>query len=169
MKESDLDAIELRRIGFTGFVSVESLQGSRTDVPSDPGVYVVVAPDRYTPSFVEQSVGGRFKGKDPTVGKATLQARWADGATLLYIGKAGRGASGRRGLRTRIGELVAFGAGRPVGHWGGRYLWQLAESGSLLVAWRTDDHPTVSENELLDTFEHNHGRYPFANILGPRR
>lgn len=154
----------LTKMGFTGFESAVALRATRcASVPTEPGVYVVVRPSRDVPRFLTQSVGGHFKGRDPTVAVALLQPRWVLGAETVYIGKAERST-----LRTRVRLLVDYGGGAAVGHQGGRYLWQLGESGELLVAWRADPHPTRSENELLMAFASTFGTYPYANIAGPR-
>jgi hypothetical protein len=97
-----------------------------------------------------------------------LGRKWVDGAELLYVGKAPRGLSGRRGLAARLAELIAFGYGRGVGHWGGRYLWQLAGSGNLEVAWLATAAPAALENEILMSFCAAPGAFPFASIAGPR-
>ena len=78
-------------------------------------------------------------------------------AAVVYIGKAGS-------LSERVGSLIAFGTGHPVGHRGGRYLWQLADAQSLLVAWRSEDEPERAEAALLDAFRAQHGVLPFANL-----
>jgi hypothetical protein len=59
----------------------------------------------------------------------------------LYVGRA-------RSLRRRITALARFGSGQPVGHWGGRYLWQLADHEDLAIAWRTSDEPVALEASL---------------------
>jgi hypothetical protein len=57
-----------------------------------------------------------------------LQSKWVPDAHTSYIGKADN-------ARRRLEQFARFGAGEPVAHWGGRYIWQLADSAELLVAW----------------------------------
>lgn len=131
-------------------------------------MYVVIREAPTPPTFLAMSIGGHFKGKDPTVPVATLQAKWVPVAQVIYVGKAGAGAAGRRGLRKRLDEYRQFGAGRPVGHYGGRYVWQLADSADLHVAWLATPERDAAqvERELLAEFIALHGARPFANLLG---
>ncbi len=159
----------LRARGFEGFGIVRVLRETRlAAVPKGPGVYVVLRPPEAEPVFLRKSLGGHFKGNDPTVPVATLKAKWIAGAHVIYIGKATPGPTGTSGLRKRLGQLLQYGAGKPVGHQGGRYLWQVKESDDYLVAWRLAPDPTASENRLLDEFTTAYGSLPFANIAGPR-
>lgn len=161
--------LALRRAGFEGFLRVSDMYATGLGgVPRDEGVYAVVGNGSH-PRFLDASPAGRFKGRDPTVPVALLAARWVGGAELLYVGKAPRGANGNRGLRVRLGELLAFGFGLPVGHWGGRYVWQLSDRANLEVAWGRATSPAQFENEMLISFNEVFGSYPFANIAGPRR
>lgn len=107
--------------------------------------------------MLETSTGGRFKGRDPKVDAASLNARLAFGSPVLYIGKGDD-------LRRRIKQLLRFAAGEPVAHWGGRYLWQLADAELLLIAWRTELEPLAAEGELLRDFAAQFGSLPFANL-----
>jgi len=115
------------------------------------------------PDFLSESVGGHFKGKNPTVAVGELQSKWVEDALVLNIGKAG---PGKATLRSRLKQYVRFGQGQAVGHHGGRYVWQLAHSNNLLVCWKVtlDDVPRTVEKALIETFETAYGKLPFANL-----
>jgi hypothetical protein len=149
--------------GFRGFVRFEDLPDA--DVPTSAGVYVVYRTSTRPPRFRESSTGGWFKRKDPSVASALLVEAWVPDAHVLNIGKATAGASGRRGLAKRLSEYRKFGEGQPVGHWGGRYIWQLDDSAELLVAWRETPgrDPGDLEGKLIAEFLRTYGARPFAN------
>jgi hypothetical protein len=153
----------LERAGFQGFLSIRELRATKCGVvPDRPGVYAVLRNVGSAPVLLDANPGGRFKGRDPTVPPSLLAARWPRGARVVYIGKGDR-------LRRRLGEFIAFGAGRPVGHWGGRYTWQIRGSDRFLVAWKETPHrsPREVEIELLAGFRAQHGGHPpIANIAG---
>jgi hypothetical protein len=124
-------------------------------------VYIVLRERLDLPEFLQINPGGRFKGQDPTVSPEALNANWVTGASVLYIGKAKI-----ERLRTRLREFADFGAGRPIGHWGGRLIWQLSDSGELLAAWKETPvgvDPKLVEAELIARFRSAYGKPPFAN------
>ena len=145
--------------GFQGFVTVADLRSDRcATVPHDPGVYVVLLPSAVAKvSFLRKSTGGWFKGKDPTVDAAVLRSKWVDGATVVYLGKSDD-------LHRRIRQFIDFGAGRPVGHWGGRLVWQIARSEDLLLAWNADQAPLARESTLIAEFVAEFGAMPYASL-----
>jgi hypothetical protein len=158
----------IRTEGFVGFKTVDELQSSSlAEVPPKPGVYLVLRLADQPPTFRQVSTGGFFKKKDPTVPIADLQARWVADTPIMYIGKAGGGDSGAT-LQGRIAQLLDFGAGKPVGHYGGRFLWQLADSRALTICWKilSDDDPRAVEKAMIQDFGTVFGRRPFANING---
>jgi hypothetical protein len=130
-----------------------------------PGIYLIVWNKSSKPNFKEPGTGGHFKKKDPNVPINTLNKKWIDKTCVLYIGMAGW----RNGLKRRLNCYMQFGAGSPVSHWGGRYIWQIRESGELLVYWKELPHsdPRAMEKGLLMEFRKQYdGRLPFANIKG---
>ncbi len=157
---------EIRASDFEGFKSIGELQATGClEVPAVPGVYLIVRDSSESPTFLNESAGGRFKGKNPTVSRSKLETNWVDGACVLYIGKAGGGTSGSN-LAKRLRTYMRFGAGEPVGHWGGRLIWQLEGARDLSVCWREclDVDAVEFEKSLIGEFSQAHGKRPFANL-----
>ncbi len=150
--------------GFVGWHTWDQLRkADYQPVPSESLCYVVYRPSSAAPKFLCPSHGGRFKDRDPTARIDILESEWVTGAHVVYIGKA------TVGLR-RLKAYARFGAGEPVAHWGGRYIWQLADSDELLVAWHEiswQESARAYEKRLLAHFAGlHHGRRPFANLAG---
>lgn len=147
----------LEAAGFVGWIRLAAIR--TRSCPLAGGVYVITRTDAAaTPAFAARSCGGWFKGRDPSVSKEALLANWVDGAEVVYIGKADQ-------LKRRLTEYADFGAGKPVGHWGGRLVWQLPDVDQLLVAWKETPgrRPVEVESELIEAFRRLHGKPPFAN------
>jgi len=152
-------------IGFAGGITIDQLQASCASVPETPGVYAVVRKSEGPVHFLQTSSGGRFKNRDPSVPIAKLQARWLPQAEVLYIGKAG-GSGQRSTLHSRLHSYMQFGLGQPCAHWGGRYIWQLADAKHLAVYWVAIPHaePAHVESRLLNEFVQTYNHFPFANL-----
>jgi hypothetical protein len=144
--------------GFAGWMRFAPMRAEIDSVPSTGGVFVVMRTSDDAPAFLTSNPGGRFKDRDSTVSNEALRANWVDGARAVYIGKANQ-------LRRRLRQFADFGAGRPVGHWGGRLIWQLATSEKLLVAWKLTPGrvPRDVEAAMIEDFRTVYGKPPFAN------
>jgi len=153
--------------GFVGFITIAELQTTACcDVPDEPGVYLVIRKDPHPPKFLSKSKGGHFKGENPTVPKRKLQSKWVTGPKVIYIGKAG-GLGKSATLKSRLLQYMRFGLGKPVGHKGGRYIWQLDGAGVLEVCWKPtpDENPAVVESRLIQEFKTKYDKQrPFANL-----
>jgi hypothetical protein len=154
----------LEAAGFVGWRTWDALRRDGfAEIPAGPAAYVVYRPSAGPAVFLEANPGGRFKGQDPTVDPAVLGAKWVPDAHTVYVGKADV-------ANRRLKQFARFGAGEPVGHWGGRYIWQLVDSDELLVAWHAiswDEAAREYEKRLLARFgELGDGRRPFANLTG---
>lgn len=145
----------LARDGFRGFVPWKALQDKA--LPSAPGVYMVLCDSADPGTFLDASPAGWFKGKNPTVDPETLSKKWVESAAVVYIGKA-------TDLRKRLRQFSRHGHGKPEGHWGGRYIWQLADAADLLVVWKEVPDPREEERRLLADFRREYDRIPFANL-----
>lgn len=158
----------LKDDGFTGFRPFKDLDLMR--VPQGTGIFTVLRPEGFQPDFLKKSTAGVFKKKDPSVPAQELAAAWVDAAVVLYLGKAGPGSKGNRGLRRQIQEFLDFGQGKPPGHWDGRLVWQLKNAGQLLVAWKElPAHDlNTAEAQYHAAFVAEFGKLPFANLVQAR-
>lgn len=172
----------LKQDGFTGFRPIAELDINR--IPQKPGIFAVLRPGGAAdgrapgapppgsaqPKFLAKSTAGVFKKKDPTLKPEALAAEWVDGADVLYVGKAGPGSKGNRGLRRQIQEFVDFGLGKPPGHWDGRLIWQLAAANTLVIAWKElpVEQLAAAEAGYHAAFVEEYGRLPYANLVQAR-
>ena len=147
--ENPFSRSALARRGFVGWATFEKLR-TQDICPDVGGVYVVVRPDTNEPAFLDQSCGGWFKDRDPSVTHDALWANWVSDAEVVYIGKA-------NSIRRRLREFAKFGAGQKIG--------QLAESNKLLVGWMATPgrDPLAVECDLIAEFRNLYGKAPFAN------
>jgi len=156
---------EMKSFGFLGFEEVQSLMNNNcSNVPHKKGVYFVIKYDD-PPEFFMKSVGGNFKRKDPTVPIERLQRKWVNNTLVVYIGQSGGGTSSEN-LNSRLNTYMSFGQSNPVGHWGGRLIWQLKHNRKLKICWKStpDQDPREVEKGLIKDFEDHYGNKPFANI-----
>lgn len=146
-------------------MSIRELRSSPELIPAVRGVYVLLRDGTHSPVFLETGTGGFFKGKDPNVPVEVLQQNWVESSPTVYIGKAGDPGKTAT-LRTRLWQYLRFGAGANVGHWGGRYIWQLEDAEDLLVCWLPlpEDTPSELESKMVSVFRQEHGVRPFANL-----
>ena len=164
----DFYSIEkLREYGFEGFKKISYLMETGcNDVPQSKGIYLVCLANGSF-DLLDISVGGHFKGKDPTVSTDLLNTEWVEDTVVIYIGKAG-GGSTRSTLRSRIKQYMKFGQCKNIGHKGGRYIWQLSNHKELLICWKTlyEEDLRQYEKSLIAEFKTKYGELPFANLQG---
>ena len=70
-------------------------------------------------------------------------------------------------IEPTLNQYLKFGNGQNIGHWGGRYIWQIKNSGNLLLCWKPtpDEDPEAIETALIARFKEQHrGHRPFANL-----
>ena len=65
-------------------------------------------------------------------------------------------------------QYFRFGNKEAVGHWGGRYIWQLSNPEELIVCWKATSNkdPRYVEKELIAEFVKQFNKRPFANLVG---
>ena len=156
----------LQELGFAGFIRVRTLRTKAHLIPSEPGVYLLLRDSDSPPGFLTVGTGGSFKNEDPNVSVARLKNEWVPDATIVYVGKAG-GIDFDSNLNNRINQLIKFGEGKKVPHWGGRLVWQLCDAEQLLVCWKVaiESQPREFEKVIIGKFKQSHGGMrPFANL-----
>src|SRR5688572_22958978 len=120
---------ELLQHGYLGFKTIGELQSDRTLIPDIRGTYLILKLQNHSAGFLQIGTGGYFKGKNPNVPILILQESWIEETIVVYIGKA-------TSLKKRLRQYFSFGQGKSIGHYGGRYIWQLKYSSDLIVCWK---------------------------------
>lgn len=159
------DIEQIKEAGFIGFKTMKELFVNSSSIPEVKGVYMVINPTKEG-EFLTVGTGGHFKDKNPNVLVPELESNWVDDTIVVYIGKAGREGS-KATLQSRLKQYFGFGQGKKVGHWGGRFIWQLKNSADLIVCWKalpTTDPRTV-EAALIKDFVSKYSKRPFANLV----
>jgi hypothetical protein len=156
----------IKAAGFIGFKSITELWKDHSEIPNEKGVYLIINPESESKRFLNKGVGGFFKQKNPNVSLEELLKNWVDNSFVVYIGQAGRNGSAAT-LRKRLKQYLDFGQGKPVGHYGGRLIWQIQHHSELLIAWKVlkNDDPKIIERQLINDFVNNYGKMPFANLI----
>lgn len=154
--------------GFTGFRPLDELDPMR--IPQGPGIFIILRPADFEPTFLNKSTAGTFKKKDPSLKREVLEPEWIPDASVLYIGKASAGSQGNRGLRKQLQEFLDYGRGRPTVVWDARLIWQLRDALDLMVAWKELPASEVNAAEAAyhADFVAAFGRLPFANLMQAR-
>lgn len=157
--------INLEKIGFEGFISISLLLKNENLIPKSKGVYMILYPTENRPKFKFVGSGGHFKGRDPNVAVEILDNNWIKDEPIIYIGKAGS-TFGSGTLHSRLKQYLNFGKGLPVGHWGGRYIWQLDFPEDLIICWKQtpNQDPSIIEKYLIQKFKEGYNQRPFANL-----
>ena len=152
----------LQKLGFEGFCPVKDLRASsgRSPAPTTNGVCLVIREQKDRPKFLDPGTGGYFKGRDPNVSIDELENNWVEDALIIYVGSSSN-------LQRRIEQLIRFGRGENVGHYGGRLMWQIADAEDFKVCWKPVANKTQGKKLVLVEFKRAHqGRRPFANLQG---
>jgi hypothetical protein len=155
----------IKNSGFSGFKKIYELKLNASPIPRIKGVYLVLCPDDSKVEFVEKGTGGFFKDKNPNVTTSDLQKSWIEAAHIVYIGKAG-GSDSDATLNSRLKQYLNFGQGKKVGHWGGRYIWQIKNIDDYIICWKElpKDEPRSIEIKLMELFRQKFNTLPFANL-----
>jgi hypothetical protein len=156
---------DIKKEGFVGFKTIRELWQDMSAVPKEKGIYLIINPTMSLPEFLVKGSGGFHKQRDPNIPIASLSEHWVKESRVIYIGKAG-GKKSPVTLRKRLGQYLEFGKGKPVGHYGGRLIWQLQHHPELLVAWKVTPtaDPREEERKLISKFEAFYNQLPFANL-----
>lgn len=162
MERSEFNySVSLHNAGFVQCRNITSLMhpAGCDSVTDQPGVYMVVKnwPGKL---FLENTAGINLGERDEKVTPEYLDQQWIENAFVLYIGKAVN-------LRRRIKQYMDFGSRRSRCHAGGRLIWWILDYHRLLVFYKTlppNVSPRDEERRLLEKFERQYGKLPFANL-----
>ena len=153
-----IDKYELNKSNRSISAPVELLELNNErckSISEEAGVYFIIVPDGMKVKIKESS-------KDWHYCKNILNDKYSNckDKELVYIGKA----EGRKGLRQRIRQYLAFGFGNGKNHRGGRAVWQIDNYESLLLICVVGEDASGLEHNLLEKYKKNNSdTLPLAN------
>lgn len=138
----------------------ELIQSNCSNIPEEPGVYWILAPEGFPIRFHQRPYHPRAK----LYPVETLQNKLKDCSkrNILYIGKA----QCKRGLRQRVRQYMNYGQGKSNIHQGGRAVWQIEDPEFLLLGYEVCHQADVRERQLLSEYRAQNFSYPLANWRG---
>ena len=129
-------------------------------IPEAPGVYWVLRSEGMSIHFTEHTYNHSAKLYPVEM----LSSKYKDckDQNILYIGKA----DGKKGLRQRLKQYMNYGWDKATNHKGGRAIWQIEDTGLLLLAFEECKDARAREKQLLADYKAKNGSYPLANWRG---
>ncbi|MCL4547124.1 MAG: hypothetical protein M1495_00965 [Bacteroidetes bacterium] len=164
--EMNIENVEsIKKSGFCGFKKISELRLDFSSIPKTKGVYLVLRPKNSEVEFVEKGTGGFFRDINPNVDVSELKKKWLEKANIIYIDNAGDSESDAT-LYSQLKQYISFGQGNKVGHWDGRYIWQIKDIDDYIICWKElpKDWPTGVKLNLMELFWQKYDSLPFANL-----
>jgi len=151
-----------------GFIKVGKIKDWKLWIdrlPKQKGVYAITRENEESPHFISVGTGGFYKNIDPNVPIEKLLEKWACSShKIMYIGRANYDDGNIKSkdctvtIQKRVREYMHFGNAKQSPHRGGKYIWQMADSGELDVWYKVCNFPQTLEGELIEKY------HPFANL-----
>lgn len=140
----------------------ELMDGSIENIPSESGVYFILAHPDFRYDYFSLTEGVKFyDGKETSKGIDYLQhigeIHKASGSHVLYIGSA-------KNLQERLKQFLKWGYDLPGSpHSGGKMLWQIKDNKKFRVAYMLSNEPERDESVMIDQHVIEYHCFPFAN------
>jgi hypothetical protein len=138
---------------FYGPIKWGEINWGERELPSKPGVYVVV---------VKQLGSDVYPGRLPR----DVRCRRVYGHRIVYVGKA-------KDLKKRLRQFYRHKYGNRGPHSGGQDVLRLAPknrpASELRIYWAVARNFSAAESELIGVFISKTGQLPFANHREPKR
>lgn len=133
--------------GFLGFVPLVDLDSKA--LPREAGVYAVLREMGRATGVPGGESRWSLQGEGSHRRNVRAGVDVVRRCPLLYIGKASKTAT--TDLRRRLTDFRDYARGRPVGHQGGRYNWQVVGASQFIVCWveTADEIPGLVESALI--------------------
>lgn len=154
----------LEYYAFKGFIPIRDLRGDKIkEVPTNPGLYVVLREDDTEPNFLDKNVADFYTKKSYTFDIELLKERWVKGQHLIYISAA-------KSLRQKIRWYLKYKKGfEHETKIAGRIIWQIEGHNDFVIAWQEEDDRKIDYSTLIrrmDSYAFDFKYYNGKHIYG---